>query len=107
MTCLSTERPKTMEKAEQSFLQFVFDDFKSHPELVIDALAESNNISILLKREGDQVFVYLKKMYSDEVNEILRESQKEYKRKKGEGYNRERAFQDFMEAQEEISRHFQ
>ncbi len=97
-----------MEKiAEHSVEKFSFDHFRSHPELVVNALAENNDTSIMLKRLGNQVFVYYQKKYSNEVNEILEESESEYQKKLQEGYTREQAFQDFMEAQQEISKYLQ
>ncbi len=97
-----------MEKiAEHAVEKFPFNDFKTHVELVVNALAESNNGSIMLTRQGDEVFVLYRKRYSDEVNEILEESEREYQRRMKAGYTREQAFQDFMEAQEEISKYLQ
>jgi hypothetical protein len=89
----------------KTWQQLPLDDFKNHPELVIEALAESDDISVLLRRRGDQVYVYYQKMYSDEVNEILDESQREFQRRQKEGYSREQAFQDFMEVQQEIGKY--
>jgi len=101
-------RFKKMEKiVEHSVEKFSFDDFKSHLQLVVDALAESNDVSITLKRQGDQVLVFYQRKYSDEVNEILEECEREYQRRLKEGYTREQAFQDFMEAQQEISKYLQ
>jgi len=59
----------------------------------------------MLQRQGDQVFVLYRKRYGDEVNEIYEESKREYQRRKKEGYSREQAFEDFMKAQEEISKY--
>jgi len=97
-----------MEKIEEhSVKKFSFDDFKNQLQIVVDALAENNNVSIMLQRQGDQVFVFYKKRYSDEVNEILEESKREHQRRKKAGYSREQAFEDFMKAQEEISKSLQ
>jgi len=97
-----------MEKiAEPSVRKFSFDEFSKHLQVVVEALADSNNVSVMLQRQGDQVFVLYKKRYSDEVHEILEESEREYQRKLKEGYTREQAFQDFMEAQQEISKYLQ
>ena len=91
-----------MAKPEQSFQQFSLDDFKNHPEIVIDALSESKNVSIMLRRDEDQVYVYFKKNLDDKTYAILSDAKAEYKRKKEKGYTREQAFRDFMEAREEI-----
>lgn len=60
-----------MIKLEEEFQQLFLDDFKSHPEIVVDALSRSKNASIMLKREEDQVYVYFKKDFDDKVYEIL------------------------------------
>ncbi len=97
-----------MEKVfEKSLEKFPIDDFKNNLEIVMNALVESKNISILLRRERDQIFVFYQKRYSDQVNEIFAQAQREYQRREKEGYTREQAFQDFMEAQQEISKYLQ
>ncbi|MCI0694041.1 hypothetical protein L0337_18790 [candidate division KSB1 bacterium] len=92
---------------ENNLQKFSFDDFKNHLELVANALAQSNDISLMLRREGDQVFVYSHKRYGGQVNEILEEAKRLHQRKKSEGYNREQAFADFMQAQMEMSKYLQ
>lgn len=92
---------------EHSVEKFSFEDFKSRVQFVVEALAASTDVSIMLKRKGNQVFVFQPRTYSDEVNDILEESDREYQRRMKEGYTREQAFQDFMEAQQEISKYLQ
>ena len=95
-----------MDKIVENALQkFPLDDFGSHLQLVLDALAESNDASIMLRRQGDQVFVYYQRKYADEVNDLLENAKKEHLRKKSERYDREQAFQDFMEAQRVINQY--
>jgi hypothetical protein len=67
-------------------------------------LAQNDEIALMLRRQGEQVFVYYKKMYDKEVNEILKEAKQEYKRKKKKGYDREQAFEDFFSAQRDIEK---
>ena len=55
--------------------------------------------------KGDQIFVFYQKRYNDKVNEIFAKAQREFQRREKEGYTREQAFQDFMEAQQEISKY--
>jgi hypothetical protein len=90
---------------EKSLEKFPVDEFKNHLEVVMNTLVESKNISILLRREGDQIFVFYQKRYGDKVNEIFEKAQRGYQRREKEGYSREQAFQDFMEAQQEISKY--
>jgi hemerythrin-like domain-containing protein len=71
-----------MEKVlEKSLEKFPVDDFKNHLEMVMNTLVESKNISILLRREDDQIFVFYQKRYSDKVNEIFEKAQREYQRR--------------------------
>jgi hypothetical protein len=93
---------------EENKLQKIpFDDFENHPELVTNLLAQGKDVSILLRTHGDNVFVFSRKMYRDEVKEIIEEAKRLHKQKKAEGYSRELAFQDFMEAQQIISKYAQ
>jgi hypothetical protein len=97
-----------MEKILENEMQQVsFDYFKNHPELITDVLAQSDDISLLLRREGDQVFFYYQGQNSEQVNEILELAKIEHRRKKSEGYDSEQAFQDFMIAQQEISKYLE
>jgi hypothetical protein len=97
-----------MEKIlEKSLEKVPIDGLKNHLEIVMNALVESKDISILLRRRGDQIFVFYQKRYSDKVNEIFEKAQREYQRREKEGYSREQAFQDFVEAQQEISKYLQ
>jgi hypothetical protein len=84
---------------EDTVQKLSFDDFKNHLEQIANVLAQSNDIALMLKREGNQVFVYYHKPYSEEVNSILDEAKRVHQRKKSEGYSREQAFADFMQAQ--------
>ncbi len=85
--------------------KFSVDDLKNHLETIINMLEKSKDISILLRRQGNQIFVFYQKRFSDEVNKIFEESEREYQRRLKDGYTREQAFQDFMEAQREISKY--
>ncbi len=90
----------------QSVRQFSFDDFMNNFAIIKDALAENKNISIMVRREENLVFLYFKRAYDDEVEMILADAKAEYHRKNAQGYTHEQAFKDFMEAQEEISKQF-
>lgn len=46
---------------------------------------------------------YRTKSYSQEVNDILEESRREYERREKAGYTRAQAFEDFLKAQQELS----
>lgn len=91
---------------QETWQQISLEEVKNHLDLVANALAERDDVSVLLSRRGDRVFVYYHKRYSGEVNDILEESRREYQRKQNEGYSREQAFTDFIEAQREINEYF-
>ncbi|MFQ5631940.1 MAG: hypothetical protein ACE5I1_24480 [bacterium] len=95
-----------MGKTQQKpWRQVSVDDFKNILELLADEMIEMDDASVLLKKSGDQVFVYFPKRYHDEVDEILEESKREFQQKQDQGYSQEQAFQDFMEAEQEISKY--
>ena len=88
--------------------EFSFTEVQSHPELVLDLLADEE-IALTVRRQGDKVVVYRHRVYSDDVNTILKEATAiaMYQAKKQSGYSREDAFEDFIEAQEEINEYLQ
>jgi hypothetical protein len=92
---------------ENNLQKFSFDYFKSHLELIVNALTQGKEVSLMLKREGDQVFLYSHKKYEAQANDILDEARQAHQRKKSEGYSREQAFADFMQAQMEMSKYLQ
>ncbi len=92
---------------QSSWQQIPLTDFKNYLGILANELAEKDDMSVLLKRRGDQVLVYSPKRYSDEVNDILEESKREYQRRENAGYSREQAYQDFMKAQQELSQYLQ
>jgi hypothetical protein len=95
-----------MEKRQQKpWRQLSIDDFKHALELLADEIMEMEDASVLLKKSGDQVFVYFPKTYRAEVDDILEASKRDLQRKQSQGYSRELAFQDFWEAQSEISKY--
>lgn len=97
-----------MEATLQSTWQEIpLDDFKNYLGVLANELAAKDDMSVLLRRRGDQVLVYSPKRYSDEVNDILEESKREYERREKAGYSREQAFQDFMKAQQDLNQYLQ
>lgn len=93
-----------LEFAENTLQTIPFRELENYPDLVKNVLAQNDEIALMLRRQGDHVFVYYKKMYDKEVNEILEEARQEYQRKKKKGYDREQAFEDFFSAQQEIEK---
>ncbi len=93
-----------MEKIlEEPLKQVAVNDFKQLLDALADEMIKKENASVLLKKEGDQVFVYYPGGYSAQAEEILKASETDYENKKRSGYSREQAFNDFWQAQREIS----
>jgi hypothetical protein len=86
---------------------FSFADIQRHPKRVIDLLAQQQEFVLLLKREGDEITVSSYPVYSQEINEILEEAIAEHQSLKQGGYDRKRAFQDFRETHQEISKYLE
>ncbi len=96
-----------MEQIAEKFQDILLDDLRGHPELITNMLFNDQDVSIILEKRGNTVrFAYLR-TYDKETTRILEEARREYAQKKQEGYTREQAFQDFLDAQEEIQHHFE
>jgi hypothetical protein len=65
-------------------------------------LSSDDDGSLILEKRGHTVrYAYLR-TYDKDSCRILEEARTEYAEKKKQGYNREQAFQDLLEAQEDI-----
>ncbi len=62
----------------------------------------NQDVSIILEKRGNTIRFAFLRTYDQETVRILKEAREEYALKKEQGYNREQAFQDFMEVQQEI-----
>lgn len=91
-----------IEKVAEQFYDISLDDIKVHPELITDVLFDEHDLSLLLEKRGNSVrFAYLRR-YDHETTRILEEAKHGYAQKQQEGYTREQAFKDLVEAQEAI-----
>ena len=87
--------------------KFGLDEIKKNPELILnlllnDLLPSSEDVSIVLEKQGDQIRYSLLKVYRPESLRILHEAKEEYNAKVAGGYSREDAFQDLAAARDEI-----
>ncbi len=83
------------------------EEMKNRPEIVTDWLLNDDDVSVIFEKRGQRIrFAYLRK-YNSETMRILDDAKKEYALKKRKGYDREQAFQDFIDAQQEISQFYQ
>ncbi|MBU1613979.1 hypothetical protein KJ693_01570 [bacterium] len=91
-----------MEKTSEKLQDILLEDIKDNPELITGFLFDDQDVSIILEKRGNIVrFAYLK-TYDKETTGILDEAKREYAQKKAQGYTREQAFNDFMDARDEI-----
>lgn len=79
------------------------EEIKKRPEMVTDWLLKDNDVSVIFEKRGQKIRFACLRMYDSETMRILEEARKEYAQKKQQGYNREQAFQDLIDAQQEIS----
>lgn len=91
-----------MAQPAEQFHDILLDDIKGHPELITDILFDDEDLSLILEKRGKTVrFAYLRR-YDKETTRMLAEAKQEYTQKAQEGYTREQAARDFLDAQEEI-----
>jgi len=91
-----------MAQPAEQFHDILLDDIKAHPELITDILFDDDDLSLILEKRGKTVrFAYLRR-YGRDTTRILEEAKQEYAQKAQEGYTREQAAHDFLDAQEEI-----
>lgn len=93
-----------IELAENTLQTISLKELENHPDLLKNVLVQNDEIALMLRRQGDRVFVYYKKMYTKEVDDILKEAKQVHQRKKKKGYDREQAFEDFLSAQRDIEK---
>jgi hypothetical protein len=92
-----------IEQITGEYQDLSIEEVKKRPEIVTDWLMMDDDVSIILEKRGQRIrFAYLKR-YESETMRILDEAKREYAQKKKKGYRREEAFQDFIDAQQEIS----
>lgn len=92
-----------VEQITGEYQDISIEEIKNRPEIVTDWLLNDDDVSVIFEKRGQRIrFAYLRK-YDSETMRILKEAKKEYTQKKQEGYTREQAFQDLLDAQQEIS----
>ncbi len=94
-----------MNRPAGQFQDILLDDIKGRPELITDILFDDDDLSLILEKRGKTVrFAYLRR-YDADTTQVLEKARREYAQKAREGYTREEAALDFLEAQEEIHHH--
>ena len=94
-----------MAQVAEQFSDVLLDDIKGHPEVITDLLCDQDDISLILEKRGNVVRLAYMRRYSAETTRILKEAKQEYARCARDGYDREQAVQDLLEAQQEIRQH--
>ncbi|RLC09430.1 MAG: hypothetical protein DRI57_22160 [Deltaproteobacteria bacterium] len=99
------QKRKEAPMEQREIQEFSFSDIRVHPNIITDILDKGEDVSLMLRRQGDKVTAYSHRTYSDEVNDILEEAMAEYEAKKQAGYDKKQVFRDFKESVEEISKY--
>ena len=94
-----------MAQVAEQFSDVLLDDIKGHPEVITDLLFDQDDISLILEKRGKVVRLAYMRRYSTETTRILEEAKQEYAQHAHDGYDREQAAQDLLEAQQEIRQH--
>ena len=92
---------QTSEKLQDILLE----DIKKRPELITGFLFSDQDVSVILEKRGNVVHCAYLRTYDNATTRLLKEAQEEYVQKKKEGYTREQAFRDFMDVQDDITKH--
>jgi hypothetical protein len=94
-----------MAQVAEQFSDVLLDDIKGHPEVITDLLFDQDDISLILEKRGKVVRLAYMRRYSTETTRMLEEAKQEYAQYARDGYDREQAAQDLLEAQQEIRQH--
>lgn len=81
------------------------DEIRNHPERLVDLVLASNDRSLILERRADVVRITYLKPYTQDVQRVVAEARQAYATQKAEGYDREQAYQDLLQAQTAIAEH--
>ena len=76
-------------------------ELQQHPELVVELLGYETDITVVVRRQGDQVTL-LQQKHFPEVDEIMSEAQHKLEQKEQAGYSTQAAFQDLKSALAQI-----
>ena len=76
-------------------------ELQQHPELVVELLGHETDITVVVRRKGDQVTL-LQQKHFPEVDKIMSEAQHKLEQKEQAGYSTQAAFQDLKSALAQI-----
>ncbi len=96
-----------MNKLGESTQDIAIADIQLHPELLSDLILSNDSRPIMVEKQADVVRITYLKTYDPKTKRIVAEARQEYLAKKQAGYSREQAFQDLMEARNEIAQHLE
>lgn len=94
-----------MNKVLEPTVDIAVEDIRQHPELLTNLILASEDRSIMLENRAGKVRITYLKSYAPETRRLLAEARQSYLEQKAHGYDREQAFQDLRQAQEEIAAH--
>ena len=91
-------------EALQEQVALSFKDIKSNPGQLIKLLSGDKNVSLMIRRQANTVRVF-KRVYPDEVQEILEEAKAKLAAEKKAGFTKEQKFENFDAALKKVSAH--
>lgn len=80
------------------------EDFKAHPEVIIDLLSGDSDVSVVVDKRGDTVRFGTTRTYPKEVVRLVEEARSEHAELKKQGYSREDALEDLRAFRRELPR---
>ena len=92
-----------MNKVLEPTVDIAVEEIRQHPELLANLILSGDDRSIMLEKRADMVRITYLKSYDQETRRILAEARQTYGDQKARGYDREQAFRDLWQAQEEIA----
>ncbi|MCB0065422.1 MAG: hypothetical protein KDE19_25025 [Caldilineaceae bacterium] len=79
------------------------EEIRNHPERLVNLVLASDNRSLVLERRADIVRITYVKNYGQDTRRIVAEARQAYASQRAQGYSREQAFHDLLQAQAEIA----
>ena len=79
------------------------EEIRNHPERLVNLILASDDQSLMVERHADMIRVTFLKSYDQKTRRIVAETRQAYVARSTVGYSREQAFQDLLQAKQEIT----
>ncbi len=80
------------------------EEIRNHPERLVNLILADDDRSLMLEKRAGTVRITYLKNYDLNTQRIVAEARQAYSAQQADGYSREQAFQDLLQAQEEIAK---